>query len=179
MYGDTVILRVGITVSERPEEGGFDAPVDVDVTHRALLAWPGPQVGGAPGLRVDVPGAVGEVALIEEPWDTPVRRVAGLHVGIDAGLVLRPVALGADVDGIDPAAPLHRTLDAARRWSGSGVVVAMDLDLGDSSVAALVTIAMVAGVRVLVLPAGSDPDALREVRRAADVTEALLVERAG
>lgn len=82
---------------------------------------------------------------------------------------------------VDPGAPLAERLSAVRRAAAAGEHVAWQLVPSDGPVAAAVTAAVEAGARTVVLPDGEplDGELAREVRRAADVTVALLVERDG
>ena len=82
---------------------------------------------------------------------------------------------------IDPDAPLVERLTAVRRAAEAGEHVVWQLVPSDGPVAAAVTAAVEAGARTVVLPEGEPLDGplARDVRRAADVTIALLVERDG
>lgn len=176
-----MILRVGVPASSRPEAHDRCALTEIDLTHRAVIAVVDRDVDrGLPG-RLREPGESFEVALVEEPWDVPGPELARRCA--EAGdVVVRPaaaVAGDAGPDAADADVAVGRALDAARRWSGCGVIVAIDMVTGEAPVAAMAAAAMIAGARVLVLPEDSGNEAVREVRRAADVTEALLVERAG
>jgi len=74
---------------------------------------------------------------------------------------------------------LSERLARVSRSSGEGVDVGFEIDPADGPPAALVAVAMVAGASALVLPDDAEGSGLaREVRRAADLADALLVERA-
>lgn len=75
---------------------------------------------------------------------------------------------------------LSERLERVSLASGEGAAIGFEIDPADGPPAALVAVAMVAGASAFVIPDDGDESGLaREVRRAADVTDALLVERAG
>jgi hypothetical protein len=76
---------------------------------------------------------------------------------------------------------LTARLAAVRRLAADGPPPAFVLADDDEPVAAIVTAAVEAGAGAVVLPVGehADGELARTVRRAADVTFALLVERGG
>lgn len=145
--------------------------VVTDQTARALLARSLPDRGLLSVLG-DGPVAP-EIVVVDRSWSTPAGEVARGIDDADGG-VARPVpSAGSDEEA------LRQLLRAARAWSTNGVPVAFDLQGPPESLPALVTAAMVAGSRMLVLADEAGPETERQARRAADVTEVLLVERAG
>lgn len=163
-----MILRVGPS-APGTGDGSAEEVTEVELTYHAVLArWSGG--GSGPVLHLELPGGTGVVSVADRQWDS-----AAAHDDRPAReLVLRPLS-----DADDPLAVLGQSLDASRRWSAAGEVVAVGLDGDAGPVAAVVTASMMLGARVLVLPVDADDDVAREARRAADVTEVLLVERAG
>ncbi|MBS1838283.1 MAG: hypothetical protein JST64_11385 [Actinobacteria bacterium] len=157
-----------------------------DVMFRATLARSLPESDAVTILDGDLTQR--RVAVVDQVWDTSTEAVsAAISARGDVGVLVRPLPTGRTED-----LALRQVLHAVRRWSSAGLTVATDLDAAvadlDGAVAdldravpvpAFVTAAMVAGARVLVLGERSGPQAERDARRAADVTEALLFERAG
>jgi hypothetical protein len=80
---------------------------------------------------------------------------------------------------VDATDGLRGRLVAVRHLAADGGRPALTLDPSDGPPAAVVTAAVEAGVAVIVLPEGEPLDGTlaRDVRRAADITQALLVER--
>lgn len=120
----------------------------MDVRHRALIARR--SAGGT--LEVDLPPCDGTGVAGSAVVESPVLEVHGRS--------------------------LAELLDRIDAHAGADSVVAVPIDPGDGPAAAVVTVAMVAGARLLVVPSdGASAELARTVRRAADITEALLVER--
>ncbi|UDY35770.1 hypothetical protein [Dermatobacter hominis] len=90
-------------------------------------------------------------------------------------------ALDGPVRVVSADGDLASRLAAVRRLAAEGAVAALVLDLDDGPVASVVTAAVEAGAAVVVLPDGEpiDGEVARDARRAADVTQALVVERGG
>lgn len=150
-----------------------------EVTHgmilgdRAVLARSLPASDLRRDRCVELVSDGGLVSFVGCPWDESCARV-GEELERIGGGVVEPLS-----DPTEPDVMLTRSLTAARRWSGWGFVVAVRIGETTGPAAAVVTAAMVAGARVLVLPHDSAEGFVRDVRRAADITEALIVERAG
>ena len=92
-------------------------------------------------------------------------------------------ALHPPVREVNRSASLRARLAEVRRLAAEGTPVALHLDPADGPVVSVATAAVEAGATVLVLPGpASEEDAApialeREVRRAADVTAALVAAR--
>lgn len=129
--------------------------------------------GSAPhGIVLVRPGNDVVNAATAQIFARAVADAAG-RAGRDAATVV--IDLGLD-DAPD-AADAWARLEATTRVVGLHHPVAVAVDGPAGSPVAVVVAALTAGARVLrVVPGGSD---VRTVRRAADVAEALLVERAG
>lgn len=161
-------MIVGVEPLGATSSGGADVRLDLDLAFRAIVAR---QAAGSE-LVLQCSGGEGVVVVVDLPWDAGPTDLAGVP-GPQDGVVVR-----AATAALDAQQALHRSLDAARRWSAAAVV-AVEVDEAVGPASALVTAAMAAGARILVLAADAPAGLVRDVRRAADVTEALLVEAAG
>ncbi len=142
-----------------------DRPVITEVAH------PRDAVGAGP-VVVRVRGIAGSSAA---EVDRRVRDIAGAAraAGLDASSTV--IDLGVDDATTVPDAQALLSVTGTVVALGHPVSVAIDTALG-SAVAVAVS-AIMAGARLLRL--GPDGTDVRTARRAADLTEALLVERAG
>ncbi len=169
MYGDSVILRAARRPSSGPSAGTGAAiagslesssTIEIDVRRRAAVAFP---------LDADL------IRLRPDPARHDDPRTE-LVVGVGRS----PDEVRDDRDGVVVvgSGSLGDRLDRVARWSDDGLVIGFEVDPSDGPPSAVVTVAILAGARVLVLPEGAEESGLaREVRRTADLTEALLIER--
>lgn len=168
MYGDSVILRAARRPSSGPSAGTGAAiagspesssTIEIDVRRRAAVAFP---------LDADL------IRLRPDParHDDPRTELV-------VGVRRSPDEVRDDRDGVVVVSGrLGDRLDRVARWSDDGLVIGFEVDPSDGPPSAVVTVAILAGARVLVLPEGAEESGLaREVRRTADLTEALLIER--
>jgi hypothetical protein len=157
--------RADLHVIDRP-----DGPVLAPTSEPEVLSSRGPERLG-PRLLRPHPGASQPVSVLVDELRQASERARA--TGISAGSVV----LDLGVDEAPDADRAQELLDATALIVALGHPVAVGVDSHLGSPVAVVVAAMVAGARLLRL--GGRGTDVRTVRRAADLTEALLVERSG
>ncbi len=159
----------------------------VDRPDRALIVGPPAATGSGPDVVLVAAGEphadAPSLLVLDDPADAAGAPCLLVIAPEDAADAMQAADAAADPSTVVLDLGLDRSLDAADASvrfdasaelaaAGHPVAVAVDTPLG--SPVAVVTAAVAAGIRLLRVGAGTD---VREVRRAADVTEALLLER--